>query len=164
MQRALGSRKAELTRVPGVRFRFMLASGEVRELVRSRTVLGNPNMYSGDKFAVVYDPANPDDVRIIPSAGQILLCFGGIPVGFCMMLMALGIRPASALRWLCRAFGAAQTQTFRVSAPVTRYPDELPSPPQNLRTATTRSSPSAPRTAFGKRGGPRGGSNRPSAS
>ena len=151
MQRVLGSRKAELTREPGVLFRFKLASGEVRELVRSRTALGNPNMDSGDTFTVVYDPADPDDVRIIPSAIQILLCFGGIPAGFCIMLMALGIRPASALRWLGQAIGTAQTQTLPVSAPVTRYPDVLPSPPQNLRTATTRPSPSAPRTGFGKR-------------
>src|SRR5260370_29979222 len=50
MQRVLGSRKAELTRVPGVRFRFTLPSGEVRELVRSRTALGNPNMDTDDKF------------------------------------------------------------------------------------------------------------------
>lgn len=151
MQRELGSRKAELTREPGVHFRFTLASGEVRELVRSRTVLGNPNMDSGDKFTVVYDPADPDDVRIIPSAVQILLCFGGIPAGLIMMLMALGIHPASALRWLGQAIGAAQTQTLPVSAPVTRYPDVLPSPPQNLGTATTKPGPSAPRTGFGKR-------------
>ena len=44
MRRELGSKKVELTRVPGVQFRFTLASGEVRELVRSRTVLGSPNM------------------------------------------------------------------------------------------------------------------------
>jgi hypothetical protein len=151
MQRELGSKKAELIRVPGVHFRFTLASGEVRELVRSRTVLGNPNMDSGDKFPVVYDPADPDDVRIIPSAGQILLCFGGIPAGLIIMLMALGIHPASAMRWLGHAIGAAQTQTLPVSAPATRNPDVLPSPPQNLRTTTTRPSPSAPRTGFGKR-------------
>jgi hypothetical protein len=149
MQRELGSRKVELTRVDGAQFRFTLASGEVRELVRSRTVLGNPNMDSGEKFTVVYDPADPDDVRITPSPIQILLCFGGIPAGLSIMLMALGIHPASALRWLGQAIGAAQTQTLPVSAPVTRDPDALPSPPRNLRTATT--SPSAPRTGFGKR-------------
>jgi hypothetical protein len=109
MQRVMGARNAELTREPGVHFRFTLASGEVRELVRSRTALGNPNMDSGDTFTVVYDPADPDDVRIIPSIGQILLCFGGIPAGLVIMLMALGIHPASALRWLRRAIGAAQT-------------------------------------------------------
>jgi hypothetical protein len=162
MQRELGSRKVELTRVDGAQFRFTLASGEVRELVRSRTVLGNPNMDSGEKFTVVYDPADPDDVRIIPSPIQILLCFGGIPAGLSIMLIALGIHPASALRWLGQAIGAAQTQTLPVSAPVTRDPDALPSPPQNLRTATT--SPSAPRTGFGKREGPRGGSKRPTVS
>jgi hypothetical protein len=151
MQRELGSRKAEITRVPGVQFRFTLASGEVRELVRSRTVLGNPNMDSGDKFTVVYDPADPDDVRIIPSAVQILLCFGGIPAGLGIMLFALGIHPASALRWLGQAIGAAQTQTLPVSAPVPRDPGVPPSRPQNLRTATTRPSPIAPRTRFGKR-------------
>jgi hypothetical protein len=151
MQREMGSRKAELTREPGVHFRFTLASGDVRELVRSRTALGNPNMDSGEKFAVVYDPADPDDVRIIPSAVQILLCFGGIPAGLSIMLMALGIHPASALRWLGQAIGAAQTQTLPVSAPVTRYPDALPSPPQNLGAAATRPSPGAPRTRFGKR-------------
>ena len=116
MQRMLGSKKAELIRVPGVQFRFTLASGEVRELVRSRTVLGNPNLDSGDTFAVVYDPADPDDVRIIPSVGQILLCFGGIPVGLCIMLMALGIGPASALRWLGQANGAAPTSGSRHQA------------------------------------------------
>jgi hypothetical protein len=162
MQRVLGSRKAELTRVPGAQFRFKLASGEVRDLVRSRTVLGNPNMDRGDTFTVVYDPANPDDVRIIPSPIQILLCFGGIPAGLSIMLMALGIHPASALRWLGQATGAAQTPTLPISAPVTRNPDVLPSPPPNLRTATT--SPSAPRTGFGKREGPRGGSHRPTVS
>jgi hypothetical protein len=151
MQRVLGSRKVELTREPGARFRFTLASGEVRELVRSRAVLGNPNMDSGDKFAVVYDPADPDDVRIVPSAGQILLCFGGIPAGLSMMLMALGIHPASALRWIGQAIGAAQTRSLPVSAPATRNPDVPPSPPRNLRTATTRPSRSAPRTGFGKR-------------
>jgi hypothetical protein len=76
------------------------------------------------------------------------------------MLMALGIHPASALRWLGQAIGPAQRQTLPVSAPVTRYPEVLPSPPQNLRTATTRPSPSAPRSGFGKRGA-REGSNRP---
>jgi hypothetical protein len=118
-------------------------------------------MDRGDTFTVVYDPANPDDVRIIPSPIQILLCFGGIPAGLSIMLMALGIRPASALRWLGQAIGAAQTQTLAVSAPVTRNPDVLPSPHQGLRTATT--GPSAPRTGFGKREGPRG-SNRPTVS
>ena len=151
MQRALGSRKVELTREPGVQFRYALASGEVRESVRSRTALGNPNMDNGDKFTVVYDPADPNDVRIIPSVGQILLCFGGIPAGLGMMLMALGIHPATALRWLRQAIGAARTQTLSVSAPVRRYPDVLPPPPQNLRTATSRPSPSAPRAGFGRR-------------
>ena len=153
MQRALGARNVELTREPGVHFRFTLASGEVRELVRSRPALGNPNMDSGDKFTVVYDPADPDDVRIIPTVGQILLCFGGIPAGLSIMLMALGIHPASALRRLGQGIGAAQTQTLPVSAPVTRYPDVRPSPPQNPTTATTRPmpSPGAPRTRFGKR-------------
>jgi hypothetical protein len=151
MRRELGSSKVELTREPGAQFRFTLASGEVRERVRSRTVLGNPNMDSGDTFAVVYDPADPDDVRIIPSPVQILLCFGGIPAGLGLMLMALGIHPASALRWLGQAIGAAQTQTLPVSAPVTRYPDVPPSPPQNPRTATTGPGPGAPRTRFGKR-------------
>jgi hypothetical protein len=151
MQRELGSRKVELTREPAVQFRFTLASGDVRELVRTRTALGNPNMGSGDTFTVVYDPADPDDVRIIPSPIQILLCFGGIPAGLGIMLMALGIQPASALRWLGQVIGAAQTQTPPVSAPITRYPDALPSPPRDLRTAATRPSPDAPRTRFGKR-------------
>ncbi len=151
MQRALGSRKVELDRVDSVRFRFTLASGEVRELVRSRTVLGNPNMGSGDKFTVVYDPANPDDVRIIPSPVQILLCFGGIPAGLLMMLMALGIHPASALRWLGETIGAARPRTLPASAPVERYPDALSSPPRDLRAATTRPAPNAPRAGFGKR-------------
>jgi Protein of unknown function (DUF3592) len=160
MQRVLGSRKAELTRVPGVNFRFTLASGEVRELVRSRTVLGNPNMDSGDKFAVIYDPSNPDDVRIIPSPIQILLCFGGIPAGLCIMLMALGIHPASAMRRLGQAIGgAAQTQTLPLSAPVT-YADVPPPSLQNLGSATTRENPSTPRTGFGKRAEPRGGFDR----
>jgi hypothetical protein len=149
LQHALGSGKVELTRVDSVRFRFTLASGEVRELVRSRTVLGNPNMGNGDKFTVVYDPANPDDVRIIPSPVQILLCFGGIPAGLIMMLMALGIHPASALRWLRQAFGAARA--LEVSAPATHDPDALPPPPHDLRAATTRPGPNAPRAAFGKR-------------
>jgi hypothetical protein len=108
-------------------------------------------MDSGDTFPVVYDPADPDDVRIIPSVVQILLCFAGIPAGLIMMLRALGIRPASALRRLRQAIGAAQTQTFPVSPPVTRYPDDLPSPPQKLKAATTRPSPNALRTGFGKR-------------
>jgi hypothetical protein len=144
MQRMLGSRKVEFTREPGVQFRFTLASGETRELLRTRTVLGSPNMRSGDTFTVVYDPANPDDVRIIPSVGQILLCFGGIPAGLSIMLMAL---PARLLRWLGQVIGAAQTQTLPFSAPATRAPDVLPSPPQNPWTATTRG---APRSGFGK--------------
>jgi hypothetical protein len=148
LQRALGSREVEFTRVPSVQFRFTLASGEVLESVRSRTALGNPNMDSGDRFTVVYDPADPDDVRIIPSVGQILLCFGGIPAGLSMMLMALGIHPASALRWLGRASRAVRAQTLPVSAPRTRFPDVPPSPPQKPRTATTRLS--APRNGFGK--------------
>ncbi|MBV8837190.1 MAG: hypothetical protein JO000_11680 [Alphaproteobacteria bacterium] len=149
LQRELGSRKVELDRVPGARFRFALASGEVRELVRSRTVLGNPNMGNGDKFTVVYDPADPDDVRIIPSPIQILLCFGGIPAGLIMMLMALGIRPASALRWLGQTIGAGRT--LAASASATRDPDALPPPPHDSRAATTRPGPNAPRAAFGKR-------------
>jgi hypothetical protein len=145
MQRVLGSRKAELSRTPGVQFRFTLASGEVRELVRSRTALGNPNMDSGDIFAVVYDPADPDDVRIIPSVGQILLCFGGIPAGLCIMLMALGIHPASALRWLGQAIGAGRTQTLPVSAPATRSPSPGESWPRG------RLSPPDPYSERGKR-------------
>jgi len=150
LQRELGSRKVELTRVDGARFRFALASGEVRELVRTRTVLGNPNMGNGDKFTVVYDPANPDDVRIIPSAIQILLCFGGIPAGLIIMLMALGIHPALALRWLGRTIGAARTPSDSASA--TRNADVLPPPlPPDPRAATARPGPNAPRAAFGKR-------------
>jgi hypothetical protein len=65
------------------------------------------------------------------------------------MLMALGIHPASALRWLAQAINGAQTQALAASEPVPRYPDDLPSPPQNRAAAATR--PGAPRTGFGKR-------------
>ena len=117
--------------------------------------MGNPNMDEGEQFTVVYNPADLDDVRIIPSPLQLLLCFGGMPAGLSMMLLALGINPKAAVRWMGQEIRTAHTRSQPTSPlpaqPITRRPEVAASPRQNLRSVTARPGANSARSSFGRR-------------
>src|SRR5947209_6244143 len=108
LHRELGSRKAELTRVPGVHFRFTLASekcaswcgAEQCSVIRTWTAATNSPWFTTLPILMTFGSclcrSDPAVLRRDPGR-----------VG--MMLIALGIYPASALRRLVQAIGSAQT-------------------------------------------------------
>jgi len=96
-----------VTRDPGVHFQYRLADNNVRDAWRRRQSLGNPNMDRGQQFAIIYDPAEPDDVRVNPSPVNILICLLGTFAGVGIMFRAIGVNIFALFRAVAAAWHRA---------------------------------------------------------
>ncbi len=126
-----------IDRDAGVHIQYRLADNSVREAWRRRQSLGNPDMEPGQQFAIIYDPANPEDVRITPSPANILICLLGTLAGLAIMFWAIGVDIFALFRSITNAWQLARSLRSASSASTTNQASRFSSP-SNLSARVKR--------------------------